>query len=335
MHEASCTAPVRLHFTDFWEDFTAGDNLFLSILKARYPVVLDKDAPDFLFHSCFGSEHLAYSCVKICFLGENLSPDFNLSDYACGFDHLEFEDRYLRYPLYRLYMRAGDLTVNDAAFFARESRRKGKFCNFLYSNARNASPEREAFFHLLSRYKPVDSGGSLLNNIGRRVGDKLAWQRDYKFSIAFENSSKNGYTTEKLLQALQAHTIPIYWGNPRVADDFNPERFINCHAYGSLDEVVRAVKELDENPEAYAAMLEKPWVTTPVTALPQDDPVFADFLYNIIDQGPVRARRVTRNGCSLQYHLHQQTSRFMAAPVVKLYLKWQGMARQVQGLLRR
>lgn len=34
----------------------------------------------------------------------------------------------------------------------------------------------------------------------------------YKFMIAFENSKIKGYSTEKIFNALYAHTIPIYFG---------------------------------------------------------------------------------------------------------------------------
>ena len=102
------------------------------------------------------------------------------------------------------------------------------FCSFLYSNEK--ARERIDFFHRLSEVGRVDSGGKVLNNIGYRVEDKLKFYGKYKFSIAFENSQFPGYTTEKILHAFMANTVPIYWGNPLVGNDFNPDSFINCHA---------------------------------------------------------------------------------------------------------
>ena len=305
---------IRIYFTDFWADFDIQNNVYSSILNNYYIIVVDKENPEFLFHSCFGNDHFQYFCVKIFCIGENMTPDFNITDYAYGFDNIEFDDRYLRYPLFKFFLRDDDFMTKSDNFFLKEIQYKKKFCNFIYSNAGSASPERENFFHTLSQYRKVDSGGALLNNIGHRVDDKLAWQREYKFSIAFENASKNGYTTEKILHALQAHTIPIYWGNPRVAEDFNPERFVNCHAYSSMAEVVRAVQTLDENLEQYANMLQKPWFTKPVLALPQNDPVFINFFRHIIDQGPENARRLTRYGYSRRYYLYQQARLTTLAP---------------------
>ena len=79
------------------------------------------------------------------------------------------------------------------------------------------------FFDKLSTYKQVSSGGRFRNNIGGAVADKKAFQADHKFAIAFENTSYDGYCTEKLMEAFAAGTIPIYWGDPNVAKDFNPE----------------------------------------------------------------------------------------------------------------
>jgi hypothetical protein len=93
---------------------------------------------------------------------------------------------------------------------------------------------------------------------GERVANKFDLQVKTKFTIAFENSSSNGYTTEKILQAFSAQTVPIYWGNPKVSEDFNPASFINCHDYTSFEEVIARVKELDNDDELFLKMLQTP-----------------------------------------------------------------------------
>lgn len=298
--------PLRIFFTDFWIPFDAHDNVWLDILRREYDVLVTPDRPDFLFHSCFGRRHLDFDCVKICILGENLSPDFNLSDYASGFDHMVFEDRYFRMPLYRFHIPEDACLLHDRDFFAAEAGSKTRFCSFLYSNARNASPHRERFLDALSSYRHVDSGGAVRNTTGYTVDDKHAWQRRFKFTIAFENSCRNGYTTEKICDALAAHTIPIYWGNPRVAEEFNPERFINCHDFASFGEVVERVRELDSDPGRYIDMLSRPWFPGDAPPAPQNDPDYADFILSIVRQGPEQARRTTRHGAVAVYFADQR-----------------------------
>ncbi|NJW54503.1 glycosyltransferase family 10 domain-containing protein, partial [Salinimicrobium oceani] len=195
--------------------------------------------------------------VKIYYTGENLIPDFNLCDYGIGFSYLDLGDRYLRYPNFALIPDQFGKLLKHKSFTIEDIQKKEFFCNFIYSNSQ-ADPARDQFFHLLSNYKEVMSPGKHLNNTSMDIGGrftedwmytKLEFQSKFKFSIAFENSSSPGYTTEKLMHSYITNTIPIYWGNPEVAKDFNPNSLINCHEFKTFDEVVERVKEIDQNDE--------------------------------------------------------------------------------------
>jgi hypothetical protein len=86
-------------------------------------------------------------------------------------------------------------------------------------------------------------------------------KKGYKFSIAMENSSSKGYTTEKIISSLEAHTVPIYWGDPAVTEQINPAAIINCNDYSSFDEVIERVKEIDSNDELWLDMVTQPLQT--------------------------------------------------------------------------
>ncbi|WP_241893761.1 glycosyltransferase family 10 domain-containing protein, partial [Helicobacter pylori] len=77
----------------------------------------------------------------------------------------------------------------------------------------------------------------------------------YKFNLCFENSQGYGYVTEKILDAYFSHTIPIYWGSPSVAKDFNPKSFVNVHDFNNFDEAMDYIKYLHAHPNAYLDML--------------------------------------------------------------------------------
>ena len=297
---------LRLHFTDFGYDMSLeGSNYFLPGLRERYEVVLDPANPDYLFHSVFGTEFLDYSCTRIFYTGENITPDFNLSDYAIGFDYLDFGERYFRLPIYQILMEEGmgrGLSPDSTVSLLSE---KQKFCSFLYTNNHAAAPQREAMFRQLSEYKRVDSGGKFLNNIGGPVPgnflDCRGWQRGYKFGIAFENASKPGYTTEKIFNQLVADAIPIYWGDPRIAEQFNPDRIINCHEFPDFDAVVERVRELDRDDEQYLAMVGRPWFAGEPPPSLVNNTAFWSFLDGIFAQGPENSRRVVPFGWSKYY----------------------------------
>ena len=215
---------VRVYFVDFWDGFDFYDNIFYILLSKKYHVIVDPINPDYLFCSCFSYNVYKYeNSVKIYFTGENNVPDFNIYDYAIGFQYVNFEDRYLRFPLYLFYIWENLENMNLKHISGSLTGRK--FCNFVYSNKQNADPIRDKFFFELSKYKKVDSGGRLYNNIGGPVKDKCAFLRDYKFTIAFENSSVNGYTTEKVVEPMLVNSIPIYWGNKLIGRENEKEHW--------------------------------------------------------------------------------------------------------------
>lgn len=254
---------IKIKFCDFWPGFDA-NNMFLKFLEKHFDISIDNN-PDYLLYSVYGNDHLKYNnCIKILFTGENLVPDFNLCDYALGFHYLDFGDRYLRFPLYVYYQwcYADLLAIRSSTIKninqADEDLVKRKFCNFVYSNNVNSDPLRNKFFEELSKYRKVDSGGRHLNNIGKPVVDKLDFIKDYKFTIAFENSSVPGYTTEKLLEPMIMKSMPVYYGNPLVHIDFNVNSLIQIKNINDFEHAIEEIIFLDGNDDIYLEKLNQP-----------------------------------------------------------------------------
>jgi len=248
---------VHLDFTDFWHPDTAlekQDNPLYRLLSRRFDVEICDD-PDFLIYSCFGQRYRWYRCTRIFYTGENRRPDYDACDYAFTFDYPVTERNY-RLPLYGLYDEVtGLLEPRNAEAFVVE---KSRFCNFIYSN--HLASERLDFLGRLQRYKSVDCGGPVANNLGFVVprSQTVSFRRPYKFTIAFENSAYPGYTTEKIMHAFLAGSLPIYWGNPDVGRDFNLRAFINCGAFASFDDVIDHVIEVDRDDSLLARYLAEP-----------------------------------------------------------------------------
>ena len=275
---------IKINFVDFWTDLIKTDNYFYNILKKYYDVEIS-DEPDYVFCSCFGNQHFKYqNCIKILFLGENIVPDFNLYDYAMGFHYIDFEDRYLRLPLYVLYDRHLPAALKKHEHSDEYYLEKPGFCNYVVSNP-NAAGERDRMLEEVNQYKTVDCGGRYRNNVGGPVKYKIAFAKNYRFTIAFENSTMSGYTTEKIFEAFAAETIPIYWGSPRIAEEFNPEAFINCHDFPDLPSVVEKIKEINENDDLYLKMIKAPMICEDSQAAAYLKEDYADtFLCSIFDQ---------------------------------------------------
>ena len=245
---------IKLAFCDFWPGFDPRDNYFTNLLRTRYDIRLTDD-PEFLIYACVGKEHLRYSCIRIFVTFENRRPDFRVWDYALTSDHLGFPEHY-RLPVYAQTHDAKEL-VKSETDMAAVLAAKSKFCNFLYSNP--SGKQRVRFFHKLKRYKRIDSGGRIMNNIGGLVKDKLKFLKQYKFTIAFENSSYPGYTTEKITDPMRVGSLPIYWGNELVHLDFNPKSFINYYDYRSEEALIERIIEIDQNDDLYLEYLRQPY----------------------------------------------------------------------------
>lgn len=284
---------IKVAFMDFWTSDYKSLPLY-NILSELYDVELCEDGYDYAIFSVFGYRHLDIpsTCISIFYTGENFTPDFNLCDYAIGFDWMEYGDRYLRYPNY--YFESDLASVEKRTNSIREINAK-QFCSFVVSNGQTAHPLRTRMFEQLSLYKRVNSGGKYMNNIGGPIDDKRAFERQHKFCLTFENSEHSGYTTEKLIDAFAAGCIPIYWGDPDITKVFNPKAFIWVRNETNVNEAIERVKQLDNDDTAYYAMLQEPVFLSKQYKAETMRAELIRFLCNIFDQPIEKAYRYSRN----------------------------------------
>ncbi|MDR2657110.1 MAG: hypothetical protein LBB86_04715, partial [Oscillospiraceae bacterium] len=161
----------------------------------------------------------------------------------------------------------------------------------VYSSG-NVSTPRYQFEQALCGYKHVDSGGRAANNIGYAVENKLTFERVHKFSIAFENCVYPGYSTEKIVESFAAATVPLYYGDPTIERQFNPNAFLNLNGCADVDQMVSMVKELDEDDVRYEYMLRQPMLP-PDSNLPKYE-ALDRFVLNAV-RWPRARRRPPRN----------------------------------------
>ncbi|HWX20976.1 MAG TPA: glycosyltransferase family 10 [Candidatus Binatia bacterium] len=251
---------IRLDFCDFWPFFDKHDNFFFNLLSERFDVRIC-DQPDFIIYCNNGHVHRLHNCVKIYFTHEPIRADFRECDWAFTAFY-EDNPRHMRLPYYVVLHESPEPLIHRSERSDALLKQRAKFCSFVVSNQNpKRNRNRLEMFEKLSAYKRVDSGGRFMNNIGGPLvgyDGKIEWMRNYKFHISFENSCLPGYTTEKLCQALMARTLPLYWGNPRVAADFNPRSFLNASDFPDLDALVEKVVELDRDEAKYLEYLSEP-----------------------------------------------------------------------------
>ena len=169
------------------------------------------------------------------------------------------DPRAFHLPFYSLWRDAASLVRPGNVDWRALARSKRGFCSFLVGYADRTVRQRTGFFERLTARRRVDSGGRALNNLGRQVAPgleaKLEFLRGYKFHLAFENARVEGYTTEKIVDAFAAGTVPVYWGDPRVKEQFNPEAFIDRSDFDSDEACIEHVLRVDADEELYLRYL--------------------------------------------------------------------------------
>jgi Glycosyltransferase family 10 (fucosyltransferase) C-term len=148
---------------------------------------------------------------------------------------------------------------------------KNKMCAFMY---RQSYKHRDEIFYRFNQFFRVDALGLACKNVEtpstRHINNEQETYNDiavktyasYYFVLAIENTWKEGYFTEKLINPIIAHSIPIYWGHPKVFEYINKKRVIYMPDYESDQQLVDKLMELKNNPVLYNAIMSEPCYTS-------------------------------------------------------------------------
>ncbi len=157
--------------------------------------------------------------------------------------------------------------------------------------------KRNRFVKHLNARRKVSCAGPLMNNVGFLLepgaAAKFAYQGKHLFGVSFENEASSGYQTEKIVDVLVSRSIPIYWGNPLVENEFNPEAFVNARRFPTEQALMEHVLELAEDPVRMAAIINAPRFRDP-HVLEKAEQALHDFFARIFERGPGAIRRNCR-----------------------------------------
>jgi alpha(1,3/1,4) fucosyltransferase len=253
----SGAAEKLVTFTDLRPWYAGDRNPLAGLLPDHARVTDDLAAADLVIHSLYTDEYVKARGTRLCYSHEPVtstarrhwSLDWRLID----------QPRHLRMSANLIYLLVEPPGPGRELVAEPRDPADRRFAAFVYWNGDCAM--RNAFFDLLHARRAVDALGEIRHNaqddglVGRHHPDwrmaKVAVLNKYRFSVAFENSEHLGYTTEKVFDALQADTVPIYWGNPAVALDVDPRAIISFYEHGSLTKLVDHVLEVDADPDRY------------------------------------------------------------------------------------
>lgn len=273
------------------------DEWFNRFLTKSFP---DVDNFNIRFYSVFGDRRNIKEdtdCKKVFYSGENLEiarthPGLILDqgrktygtyyffnkilppfmDYALydvnlslGFSGLK-NDRYLRFPIWVLYLFSPDSTYKDIK----------KIITFINNNQSSCLKEavcinRHDIFGMRSKICDdlngvlnISYGGAWRNNTqdlwDKYGNDKLKYMELFKFNICPENMDAPNYCTEKIFESFKAGCIPIYAGalNDPEPGVINRDAVIFWNLDGDNIENIKLIKKLNSDEEFYDKFMKQP-----------------------------------------------------------------------------
>lgn len=131
--------------------------------------------------------------------------------------------------------------------------------------------------------------GSYKNNFCH-IKNKIEFLSDYKFSIAMENSSGDGYASEKIIDSFISGTIPIYYGDYIIDEYINPKSYILVHGPQDMNQKIEFIQKIDNDDELYKSIL-KEKVYLDDKLLEKLHKEQSDFWFHIFDQDKNKAKR--------------------------------------------
>jgi hypothetical protein len=245
---------LKVGFCNVWPEFK-DENIFLPILQKYFDVEVTLSNPSLIIHSIFGGveEAQKFKCKKILFIGENYRASNYPHDYSISFD--PHSDTNYRLPLWQFYLILRPELKNILFGPRVKSETFDRFCSFTVSNPANFL--RNGFYDQLNSYKRVHSYGRFKTNDFelQRFSQGKYWRNakyeffskyKHKFALTYEHSSYPYYCTEKLMDGFLAGSMPIYWGDPKVGDDWNEIAFINVMKIKNVIDVIKKIDEFDD-----------------------------------------------------------------------------------------
>jgi len=270
------------------------NNIFLYLLRKRYDIEIVNENPDLLIYTLSHNGHESFKdCVKIFHTEEPGFWDKNTyynyyrpsdggykerfrrsiedADIIMSSYHIEHES-HVRFPSYLLYyyqMFIDNRIPSFDYFFnhrhiVNDNLFNRKFCAYIHRHNRE-DLFRIKFLKKLNKYKNVD----IISIPGASYEKTEHVKANYKFCFGMENTNGDlcfgepedvkypniGYTTEKIIEPFCSNTIPLYWGNQLINNEFNNNMFINWYDYNNDEYMIEKIIELDNNKEKYMEYL--------------------------------------------------------------------------------
>ena len=278
---------MKISFVDFWGGFVMDNNFFYYLMREvkENVIVTTPDKCDILISSCYSNYQSNYSNIKKIFYPCEPWATTNMEVFDFSMSGEKSSDTNIRIPHWMIYVDWFNVKSNlnpqylipvDYFFNKNEfnSVSKTKFASWVFNNR---VTDRLNTIKNIEKYKQIDVFGGAGIPIHSSEYEKLKVISDYKFNFCFENTVKEGYHTEKLIQAKVAGCIPIYKSHESFTDDFNELSCINVVNMCD-EEIYEKLISLDSDDKTFSKISSEPLFTN----YPNLDKIKNDIYLKII-----------------------------------------------------
>lgn len=264
---------ITIAYINYWND-PHNDNYFTKFIEKNIgecKLIKPQDYPDILIASCMGNinnVHKLKAKCKIFYYGENLNryPPYNNDkllydtfDLIVGFKKTDLSKKQIRFPLWLMYYKYYNynnkdniLTYLQNKYNENINKNKNIFATIIARHDRGG--QRTLIWNELSKFGNIVSPGLFKKNtqcIGKTHEDKINYISNSIYNICPENSSYEGYFTEKIFQAFEAGTIPIYWAIDKPEPEIiNENKYCFCNI-NNKKELQNQINDVFINKEKY------------------------------------------------------------------------------------
>lgn len=241
---------------------------FTELVFSNYEIVKydESKTTDLVVVGMFSGCNIKYAQGKILYVnGEGYASKVNVNDknsYVIGAGATG--PRSLNFT----YGSLAAFVIGNDALQALKVRPKNTYERFLIYVSRKCRKFREDAFDLFSTIGTVYAGSQCHGTNAKYIQDETPintrdWSSAYKimkryrFALVMDNKNTPYFITEKIINAITAGSVPIYWGPKNIFSIFNRKAFV-FYNINNPKETLSEVLMLKNNFSAYMEMLNQP-----------------------------------------------------------------------------